>query len=145
MAFLGIIFILSACSSDTFVTYTGNMPSEERIAQLSKGQSKQEVMNILGSPSSVVPLDEDTWIYMSSAIKQVAFMPPEEIDRKLLIVKFNAQEKVAEIQHLDKECGKNIEVSEEATENKEKQQGFFQKYFGGVGYINPFGGQTRPQ
>lgn len=144
MSFLGIMLMLAACSSDTFINYTGNMPSEERIGQLAKGQSKQEVMSLLGSPSCVVSLNQDTWIYMSSAIKQVAFMPPEEIDRKLLVIKFNDQNNVEVIEHLDKENGEEIAISEDASANQEKEQGFFQKYFGGVGQVNPFGTQARP-
>ena len=142
MLFVVTLFLLGACSSDTFVTHTGNMPSEERIERLQKGQTKQEVINILGSPSCVASLDSNTWIYMSSAIKQVAFMQPEEIDRKLLVIKFNDQAQVVDIQHLNKNSGQEMETSVEASQNQEQAQGFFQKYFGGVGYINPFGNQA---
>ena len=89
----------SACSSDLFITHNGNMPSNERIAQIRVGQSKSEILNILGSPSSVVSLDRNQWIYMSSDIKRVAFFAPKEVDRDVLIIQFNDQGKVSESQH----------------------------------------------
>lgn len=137
MFFLSMVFILSACSSDTFVSYTGNMPSEERISDLRLGQTKQDVIDILGAPSSVVPLDRDTWMYMSSEIKQIAFMPPEEIDRNILVIKFNKDNKISAINKYNKKHGEEILISEDATADHEQEQGFFQKYFGGVGQYMP--------
>lgn len=140
MLFLGVALLgLSACAKDTFITYTGNMPSAEKVEQLKNGMTRNEVRNLLGSPSSVVTLDRDTWIYMSSEIEQIAFMRPEEIDRQLLVVKFNTDGKVANIEHLDQSEGKQLAVSEQKTNAPEQEQGFFRKYFGGVGQISPFG------
>lgn len=131
--------LASACSSDTFICRTGNMPSEDKIAMVFKGQSKNDVLEILGSPSTVVPLDKDTWIYMSSAIKQIAFMAPKEIDRDVLVVKFDPAGKVAAVDKLNKKHGEQLTVTEEQTPNQEQEQGFFRKYFGGVGQYLPFG------
>ena len=94
----------SACSSDLFITHNGNMPSNERIAQIRVGQSKSEILNILGSPSSVVSLDRNQWIYMSSDIKRVAFFAPKEVDRDVLTIQFNDQGKVSEIERLTKKA-----------------------------------------
>lgn len=139
MFLLSIGFFITACSSDTFICRTGNMPSEDKIAMVFKGQSKNDVLEVLGSPSTVVPLDKDTWIYMSSEIKQVAFMAPKEIDREVLVVKFDSSGTVSEINKLDKKHGEQIAVTEEQTPNQEQEQGFFRKYFGGVGQYLPFG------
>lgn len=142
MFFCSLLIFLNACAKDTFISYTGNMPSDERIAELSIGQDKRQVLDILGSPSSIVSLDQDTWIYMSSEIKQIAFMKPEEIDRKLLVVKFNDNDTITEIEHMDKKQGQEILVAEIKTDNIEQEQGFFSKYFGGVGQYSPFGAGT---
>jgi len=136
---LSVSLLTAACSSDTFICRTGNMPSEDKIAMVFKGQSKNDVLEVLGSPSTVVPLDKDTWIYMSSEIRQIAFMAPEEIDRDVLVVKFDPEGKVSAIDKLDKEHGEQLAVAEEQTPNQEQEQGFFRKYFGGVGQYLPFG------
>ncbi len=138
---------LASCSSTNqekwFVTHTGNMPSEERIAKLEKGDSKNEVLSLLGAPSNVPSFDDNTWIYMSAEIKRVAFFKPEETERNILVVSFNDNGKVAEIAKLTQADGKNITPSRAKTEVNGQEQGFFRKYFGGVGQYNPFAGQNR--
>lgn len=139
--FLSMVLLgLAGCAKDTFVSHTGNMPAEDKVSQLSKGMSRQQVRELLGSPSSIVSLDRDTWIYMSSEIEQIAFMPPKEIERRLLVLKFDGNGQVADIQHVDKTKGQELEVSKKETETVEQEQGFFRKYFGGVGQFTPFGG-----
>ena len=81
------------------------MPTNDRISQLKPGQSKEEVLSLLGAPSSVVSLDKNTWIYMSSEVKQVAFFKPTEIDRDVLTIKFDKYDQVADIDRLNKKNG----------------------------------------
>ena len=50
----------TGCASDWFVTHNGNMPTNERISQVNVGQSKQQVQQVLGTPSSVVSLDQNS-------------------------------------------------------------------------------------
>lgn len=140
------ISILCSCSSskqnEWFVTHNGNMPSEERIAKIEKGTSKDDVIQILGTPSTVAAFDENTWIYMSSDIKRVAFFKPQEIDRNILKIKFDSNDNVTKITRLNKDNGIDINPAKEKTEVKGQEPGFFQKYFGGVGQYNPFAGQS---
>ena len=128
----GVSFALTACSAaktdEWFVSHSGNMPSEERIAMVAKGDSQDKVLKVLGAPSSVVTFDKNTWIYMSSDIKKVAFFAPEEIDRDILKIHFSQDGRVVAITRLDKAPGEN--------------PGFFRKYFGGVGQYNPLGGMN---
>lgn len=138
------VLLLNACSTrkadEWFVTHNGNMPSEERISQIAVGDSMGKVRSVLGSPSSIVSFDRNTWIYMSSDIKRVAFFAPEEVNRDVLTIKFNDQDEVSEITRLGQEDGAKVKISEDATETLGQEPGFFRKYFGGVGQYNPFGG-----
>lgn len=140
--------VLSACSTakqnEWFVNHNGNMPTEERIAKIKNGSSKDEVLQVLGAPSATVSFDEKTWIYMSSDIKRVAFAKPEEINRDILRLRFNNEDKVVEIARLDKNDGKDIVPCQDKTEVKGENLGFFRKYFGGVGQYNPLAAQNQP-
>ncbi len=137
--------ILSSCSTakqnEWFVSHNGNMPSEERIAKIKTGSTKDEVLEFLGAPSATTSFNDSTWIYMSSDIKRVAFMKPEEINRNILKLNFDKDDKVSKITRLAKEDGKDITPSQDVTEVKGQNPGFFRKYFGGVGQYNPFAGQ----
>ena len=146
--FTGFMFLaLSACSSsktdEWFVTRNGNMPTEERISQISKGDNQDKVMQILGAPSTIVSLDKNTWIYMSSDIKRVAFFAPSEVKRDVLTIRFDDKGEVIEISRLDKDCGSEVKVSTDETEAPGEKLGFFRKYFGGVGQYNPLSGMSK--
>lgn len=140
-----VLFSLSACTKDLFISHNGNMPTNERIDQVKLGQSKYQVKSILGTPSNVVSFDKNTWIYMSADIEQIAFLAPKEINRDVLTITFNQNDNVADIKRMTKKDGKEIETVEEKTETLGQEQGFFQKFFGGVGHYMPFGGNTPQQ
>ena len=145
---LGLFCGLILCSCSTakqnewFVSHNGNMPSEERIAKIKTGTTKNEVLEFLGAPSATTSFNDSTWIYMSSEIKRIAFMKPEETERNILKISFNNDGQIIAIDRLSKNDGKDIEPVADKTEVKGQNPGFFRKYFGGVGQYNPFAGQN---
>ena len=137
--FLFMISLTTACADDLFLVHSGNIPAKEKIAEIHLGQSKQNVMNILGAPSLTTGLSDDHWIYMASTVKKVAFFRPEEIDRKVLAISFD-NNNISKIEQLTLADGNNLKVDTDITQSVEQEQGFFRKYFGGVGSYMPFGG-----
>ena len=137
--FLSISLLLSACSNDLFLVHNGNMPANEKISEVHLGQSKQDVMNILGAPSLTTGLSDDHWIYMASTVKKVAFFRPEELDRKVLAISFDNGQ-ISKIEKLSLADGNNFKIDTHTTQTTEQEQGFFRKYFGGVGSYMPFSG-----
>jgi len=139
MFFLVSVLICSACSSDIFLKHNGNMPEDSKIEKISVGQTKEEVQDILGNPSSITGLSDDHWIYMSSTQKKIAFLRPEEIQRDILALSFD-NGKVSKIEKFDLSDGNNIAIDKDETQTANSNVGFFRKYFGGVGQYMPFGG-----
>lgn len=143
---MAFVCILAACSTEKqnewFVSHTGNMPAKERLNRIEIGSSKDDVMRVLGLPSSVNVFDQNSWIYMSADVKKVAFWAPQEIDREVLSITFNAADEVKTIDVLTLADGKNIKPDESVTEVKGQRPGFFRKYFGGVGQYTPFSGKS---
>ena len=133
------ISFLSACSSDVFLVHNGNMPSDDKIAQISKGQNREEVLDILGSPSAVSTLNSNEWLYMSSTVRKVAFLKPKILERDVLTIAFDENGKVSKILKLDKSDGQNLKIDKDETTSKEHDLGFFKRYFGGVGQYMPIG------
>jgi len=131
--------LISACSSDVFLVHNGNMPSDDKIASLKVGQTRYEVENLLGNPSSISPLDENVWLYMSSTTRKVAFLKPKILERDILTVQFDKNGKVESFSQLSKENGQEISIDKDKTSSEGHDIGFFKKYFGGVGAYMPFG------
>lgn len=139
------VCMLTACSKDLFISHNGNMPTNERIEQVKVGHSKSQVKSILGSPSSVVSLDKNTWIYMSSDIERIAFLEPEEVNRDVLTIKFNDNDTVTDIDRMSQKDGQKVAINEDKTETAGERQGFFRRFFGGVGNYMPFPGGANGQ
>lgn len=143
LVFLTVLSTTACANKEWFVSHNGNMPSEERIAQVKVGQSKEEVYENLGAPSSVVSLDRNVWIYMSAEVERIAFLRPKELQRDILTIRFNDENKVDEIQRLTSQDGKMVEISDEKTETLGNTPGFFERFFGGVGNYSPFSGGAK--
>lgn len=137
LGLLGFIMFVSACSSDVFLVHNGNMPATDKINQISKGQTRAEVEQVLGAPSAVTSFGGNTWIYMSSTLKKVAFLKPEETERNVLAITFNNAGTVSNIQSYNKADGKDVLIDKTETPTVGHDIGFFRKYFGGVGAYMP--------
>ncbi len=138
--FYGLLLVfLNACSSDVFLVHNGNMPTDDKIAQIKTGQSQEEVEDILGSPSAVATLNKNEWLYMSSTVKKIAFLTPKIVDRDVLTIRFDNNGSVSEISRLSEADGKVLKIDTDKTESDGHNPGFFKKYFGGVGTYMPIG------
>lgn len=144
MSIRNLFFFLSfticcACSSDIFLDYNGNMPEQNKIDQIKIGQTRQQVYDTLGAPSLTSALSDDHWIYMSSTVKRVAFLKPQETDRQILALTFK-NDKVSKIDHKTLDDANNLTINKDETQSADHKIGFFRKYFGGVGQYVPFMG-----
>lgn len=129
--------LVSGCSTDFFNQTEGNMPPQQDIASLHRGMTHDEVRKIMGSPSVISSLDHKSWIYMNSTMKRMAFFKPEELERNVVAVEFNLDGKVEKVVQLTKANGKDVVISSDATPVMGTEEGFMQKYFGGVGQYLP--------
>ena len=136
--FLLALTISAGCASDLFISHNGNMPDQSKVAQIENGQTREQVLDILGGPSLVTGLSDDHWIYMSSTVKQVAFLKPKEMDRQILAITFK-DDKVSKIETRTLEDGNKISIDSDETKMTDRDEGFFRKYFGGVGQYMPLG------
>src|SRR5690349_6416960 len=69
---LGLPLAMSGCAKD--VEQRGNLPKPEALAQLQPGeQTRQDVEQILGTPSTTAVFDSETWYYISGHTTQYAF------------------------------------------------------------------------
>lgn len=138
LLFLSALLLNTACVGDLFLDHNGNMPEERYLQQLHTGQTKEEVYQLLGAPSLTTALSDDHWIYMASTIRRIAFERPTELDRDVIAVTFK-DDKVVKIDKRTLADANNISIDSDETKAAEHEQGFFRKYFGGVGQYQMFG------
>ena len=144
LLFLSALLLNTACVGDLFLDHNGNMPEERYLQQLHTGQTKEEVYQLLGGPSLTTGLSDDHWIYMSSTIRRVAFIKPTELDREVVAITFK-DNKISRIDKRTLADANDIAIDTDETKATEREQGFFRKYFGGVGQYQMFGNKGRPE
>ena len=87
---------LSACTSQ--VQTHGYLLSQSALEQVKVGSSQEQVLVVLGTPSTTATLQGEVYYYISTKTKQtVAFMKPSVVDQSVLAVYFNKNRKVERI------------------------------------------------
>ena len=123
---------LSACESR--LNTRGNLLDPERIADIQPGElSRDEVAEILGSPSSITPFGSDTWYYISQRTETFAFFSPEVIERQILVISFNKDGKVAKVDTLGLDQGQSINHIERTTPTHGNKMTIIEQMIGNLG------------
>ncbi|WP_114393762.1 outer membrane protein assembly factor BamE [Oleisolibacter albus] len=123
---------LAGCTP--IVATRGNMPDENRLAQIQPGQSSREqVQYVLGSPTSTGTLDPNTWYYIGRVTAQTAFFDPEVTDQKIVRVRFDDQGLVSALDRIDGSQAEFIDPVERVTPTVGHNLGFFEQLLGNLG------------
>jgi outer membrane protein assembly factor BamE (lipoprotein component of BamABCDE complex) len=89
---------LSACQSVTTTQVRGYMPSESALSQITPGSSQEQVMVVLGTPTTTATITGDVYYYISQTEKRtMRFMKPTVTDRRVVAVYFNKDRKVERV------------------------------------------------
>ncbi len=138
MKILNLFFILSISwlllSCSPIINNRGNQPNPVLLAQIEPGQqTKDDVRRMLGSPSSQSMFEEESWLYISGKQKQNVFLPPEELERNVIVITFDENGVVKEIKNIVKEEGLDITMSDKETPTSGHSLGVIEQLFGNIG------------
>lgn len=113
---------LAACSPRTDTH--GHLVDPEALAQVKAGeQTKEQVQNLLGSPSSVGAFDQNTWYYISKQTQQVAFLEPTVLEQQVIEVDFDSKGIVKSVHKFGEDDGKDIAIVARTTPTRGKSLG----------------------
>jgi outer membrane protein assembly factor BamE (lipoprotein component of BamABCDE complex) len=133
------VMALAACA--TSVEQRGNLPPADEIAQIHPGKTtKDQVIKILGSPSSVSVFTENNWYYVSAKTKQYTFFEPKVLDQEVYVVDFNSDGVVQAVEHKTLADGKSIQPVARATPAPGRELSFIEQIIGNLGKFNGGGG-----
>jgi outer membrane protein assembly factor BamE (lipoprotein component of BamABCDE complex) len=118
----------------------GNLPDPDKLAEVHPGTTtKEQVVRILGTPSSASTFDDDVWYYISRRTKQIAFFSPTVLDQQVYIVDFDSKGVVKDLGHKTLADGQNITPAPGATPAPGRELSFMEQLIGNVGR---FGGSA---
>ncbi|MBN2753063.1 MAG: outer membrane protein assembly factor BamE [Rhodospirillaceae bacterium] len=116
---------------------TGNRPLAEDLAKIKPGeQTRSQVREILGSPSSRSLYGQEVWFYISSTQQNEAFFATEETDRSVLSITFDDEGLVKTIVNKSKEDGNTIALSEKKTPTAGHNMTIVEQMVGNIGRFN---------
>jgi outer membrane protein assembly factor BamE (lipoprotein component of BamABCDE complex) len=112
----------------------GHLPDPDKLAEIKPGSTtKEQVVKILGSPSSASTFDDDVWYYISRKTKQVAFFSPTVLDQQVYIVDFDDKGIVKDIGHKTLADSESITPAPGATPAPGRELSFMEQLLGNVG------------
>ena len=91
--------------------------------------TKTTIEDRLGDPSVQATFGNDTWYYVSSTEKQVAFFRPTIESRHILAVYFDKTGKVTDMKHYGLEDGHVVSFESRTTPTKGRELTFLQQLF----------------
>ena len=141
LAALSTAVVLTGCS--TTVEQRGNLPPPDEVAEIHPGKTtKDEVVKILGTPSSVGVFNDRSWYYISRRTSQFSFFDPALLDQQVFIVDFNDQDVVKAVDHKTLKDGKEISPVARTTPAPGRELSFLEQIVGNLGKFN--GGGAAP-
>jgi len=133
---------LGACSPQ--VQTHGDKVEADRVARISPGaQSKDDVIRLLGSPSSTAVFDDETWYYISSVVENNSIFDREVTERQVLVVRFDNGGVVRAVEEFGLERGRKVNIVDRETPSFGESQSFLQQILGNIGRFNTGDQQPR--
>ena len=143
---------LAGCGADRggFVLPTSSGLNEEftrgfvmddgLIAQVKPGMDVQQVLAILGTPSTTSTVGNRTFYYISQRVRRrFQFQDPAVIDQNVLVIYFNKSFKVERIANYGLQDGVIFDFISRTTASGGEEQSFVRNLFRGVTKFNPLG------
>ena len=126
---------LAACAPR--VDNRGNQVHPEDVAAIEVGQStRNQVLELLGSPSSEGNFGAATWYYISERTETLAFLAPELKERTVIAIEFDANDVVTKVETTDESHAEVVQPASGETPTAGNSLNFFQQIIGNLGRFN---------
>ena len=93
----------------------GYVMSEGALDQVPVGSSQEQVLLVLGTPSTVATVNGDVFYYISQTQQKVAFLKPEITEQKVLAIYFGKDRRVTRIANYGLQDGKIFDFVTQTT------------------------------
>ncbi|MBM3468255.1 MAG: outer membrane protein assembly factor BamE [Alphaproteobacteria bacterium] len=127
---------LNAGCSPTIETRGFNTGSV-KFDQIKPGiQSKQEVQELLGSPSTIPSFDNNKWYYIYKKTSATSFFTPTVLEQQVTVITFDNRGIVSDVKTHTGEEAKNIKPIERKTETVGQESGVLREVFSNFGRMS---------
>jgi outer membrane protein assembly factor BamE (lipoprotein component of BamABCDE complex) len=103
-AVVALGLLAGGCIAQTY--QRGYMVPEGALEQIPIGASQEQVLVVLGTPSTVATVSGEVFYYISQRTQQVSFMPQKVIDQRVIAVYFDKNRRVERLAHYGLQDGR---------------------------------------
>ena len=127
----------------------GYLADQELVAAIAPGvDNKESVERTLGRPTFEAQWNDDIWYYVSRNTEQLAFLPPEALTQRVMVITFD---EAGNVFNVEKREGFDqvayFDPEEDETPVYGRDTGLFEDIFGNIGRVSsiPTGQGGPPQ
>jgi len=132
---VGLAFMLGTSACTPRIDIHGKLPEPEALEQIQQGQhTREDVMRLIGSPSSASDFGQSVWYYLYKKTKTVSFLTPEVLDEKLILITFDKNGYVEQVLEQDGK-GQKIEPVKRSTPTLGQERPILEQVFGSFGRL----------
>jgi|SRR6516164_4264961 outer membrane protein assembly factor BamE (lipoprotein component of BamABCDE complex) len=119
VAALAMGVLLGGCFTEVY--NRGFMVPEGALEQIPMGATQEQVLIVLGTPSTVATVNGEVFYYISQRSEQTAFMPPKMIDQRVVAVYFDKNRRVERLADYGLQDGKLFDFVSRTTPTSGKE------------------------
>ena len=133
---LALALPLGGCFTETY--QKGYIIPEGGLEQIPIGASQEQVLIVLGTPSTVATVSGEVFYYISQRSERtIAFMPQHMVDQRVVAVYFDKSRRVARLANYGMKDGKLFDYVSRTTPTGGAEVAYVSNIFKS---FNPFGG-----
>lgn len=130
-AILALSLAAAGCLSSTY--QRGYVFDQAQLDQVPVGASQEQVLLVLGTPSTIATVSGEVFYYISQRTEQkAAFLNPKVVDQRVLAVYFTGDRRVERIANYGIQDGKIFDFISRTTPTGGEDLSFLKQIFGNL-------------
>jgi len=136
LALVLVMATLAACGGQ--YRNHGYMPLGEDVDALIVGvDTRDSIIEVMGVPTTGGVLTEEAMYYVRSRVHHKGYVKPNEIQRDVLVLSFDKNQILRNVERFGIEKGKLIRLEHRVTEAPGGDRSILQQIIGSIGGFNP--------
>jgi outer membrane protein assembly factor BamE (lipoprotein component of BamABCDE complex) len=124
---LALGLLLGGCITETF--QRGYVVPDGALEQIPLGASQEQVLIVLGTPSTVATISGEVFYYISQRTERTSFLPQKEVDRRVIAVYFDKERRVQRLANYGMKDGKIFDYVSRTTASGGKDLNVLSYFF----------------
>ncbi|MCW5746651.1 MAG: outer membrane protein assembly factor BamE [Alphaproteobacteria bacterium] len=125
---------MAVAACDPIVDVRGHVPTPGSMEKLEVGtQTREDVLRLIGSPSSVASFGDSVWYYVTQRQEATAFFAPKVSEQKVTAIYFGDDGRIKQIRTFGPEDARDPGMVDRKTPTVGKELTVLEQIFGNVG------------